>query len=138
MKILKVLTKIIALIILFRGLLLVVGSILFSIDVLKGVVQMKPTLYVQFPYYILLVISAIAILRSQKWGIYLLFYLLAFDIFYWIALGFYQPLIKMALSAKHSLVTIYGFIMIFCKRLLVPMLLFIFFSLPKVKGEFTK
>lgn len=139
MKISKVLTKAIALVILFRGLLLVLGSILFGMDVLKGLAQMKPTLYVQFPYYILLAISAIGILRSRKWGIYLLFSLLAFDIFYWIVLGYYQPILAIILNSKHyPLTKVYGLILLFYKRLLVPIFLFIFFSLPQIKKLFVK
>lgn len=138
MKILKLLTKIIAVIMLVRGLLLVLGSILFGIDVIKGMAQMKPTLYIQFPYYVLLVISAVGILRSKKWGVYLLFSLLAFDLFYWIVLGYYPPLIRMALAAQHSFVKVYGLLMIFCKRLLVPLTLFIYFSLSKVREGFAK
>ncbi len=138
MKILKILTKVIAIVILFRGLFLVLGSILYMIDVLSGLEKIKATFYTQFPYYILLIISAWGILKSKKWGIYLLFALLAYDIFYWIVLGYYQPLIKMTLAAKHLLVKIYGFTMIFCKRLLIPLFLFIFFSIPKVREEFNR
>ncbi len=138
MKTLKFLTKAIAIIILFRGLFLLLGSILYMIDVMNGLEKIKSTFYTQFPYYILLVISAWGILKSKKWGVYLLFALLIYDILYWVVLGYYQPLIKMALAVKYPIVKIYGFIMIFCKRLLIPMLLFIFFSLPKVKEDLRK
>ena len=111
---------------------------MYLIDVMNGIEKIKSTFYTQFPYYILLIVAAWAILKSKKWGIYLLFVLLTYDVLYWVVLGYYQPLVKMALAAKYPIVKIYGLCLIFCKRLLVPMFLFIFFLLPKVKGEFSK
>ena len=138
MKILNLVIKIIAVIMILKGLFLLFGVVLFLIDVINGIEHIPATFYTQVPYYILLIVSAVGILKSKKWGIYLLFTLLAYDICYWGFLGFYQKIFHMMLSAKTYTGRLILFLYLFYERFLVPIFLFIFFSLPKVREEFSQ
>lgn len=133
----KFFAKIIAVVILVYGLFLTLGAILSIINASYGLEKMNPLIYERTPWYVLLIISAWGILKTKRWAVYLLFTLLAYDIFSWIIHGYFLGMFQIAWHAKHSILKVYGVFLIFYKKLLVPILLFTFFPLPKVREQFS-
>ena len=133
----KALIKIVAICIFIYSLLLVLGSILYGINIFYGLETIKPFYFVQPPYYILLLTSAVGILKAKKWAINLLFVLLAFNMLFLLSTGYYQGLMNVILShSKDRLAMVIGFILFFWHTLVMPIFLFIFFSLPQIRTEF--
>lgn len=135
----RLIIRFIATCIILIGLFFTLGIVLCCIDAMEGKGSLKFINLLHAPFYLLLVVSGVGIMRLRRWAVYLLYGLLIFDILYWFIPGFYQGLFKMIMDPQRSEMSrVLIFLYLCYKRFLIPILAYGIFSHTRLKTEFQK
>ena len=132
----RLVIRIIAIILLIYAILLIGGSVLIFVDMIHGEETTSLKYFLRYPFYLLLFIASIGILRLRKWGVVLLFCAIFYDVIYWFLPGIYQDAFRMFLNTNNNSEKFIISVFLFYKRLLMPTILTCFFLAPQVRREF--
>jgi len=146
----KILIRTIAIIIIAIGLFNTIINSLVTLDILwpmiglgiithsgRDSINFNFAFLAQFVFFLFLFIAGTGILYLRKWAVWMLLSLLACNILYGFAIGAYQEIFGWLFGTRYTakgkfLILVY----LFYRKLLIPTLAVIFFSIPKIKQQF--